>query len=59
MKCVEDVYGQAKESVRLKLNADDRSVSATRIVTALSRYHEACKLASDCEGLDDKYRESI
>lgn len=47
MKCVEDVYGQAKESVRLKLNADDRSVSATRIVTALSRYHEACKLASD------------
>lgn len=56
MKCVEDVYGQAKESVRLKLNADDRSVSATRIVTALSRYHEACKLASDCEGLDDKYR---
>lgn len=59
MKCVEDVYGQAKESVRLKLNADDRSVSATRIVTALSRYHEACKIASDCEGLDDKYRESI
>lgn len=46
MKCVEDVYGQAKESVRLKLNADDRSVSATRIVTSLSRYHEACKLAS-------------
>ena len=59
MKCVEDVYGQAKESVRLKLNADDRSVSATRIVTALSRYHEVCKLVSDCEGLDDKYRESI
>ena len=27
-------------------------------MTALSRYHEACKLASDCEGLD-KYRESI
>lgn len=58
-KVVNDAADTARQSMKLRLSADDRNADTTGIVLATSKYQQAKKLEESCKKLSDQYEDHI
>lgn len=58
-RIVSEAANAAKQTTKVRLNADNRTTEATRLVVAISQYQNAKRLTRACMDLSEKYAYDI